>query len=400
MRMKGGLWLVALSLVVGLSVSPGRVSADSTPLMTVVLLPNLIPSAVQQLIPITVTLPGRQPSQARIVAVVYCGSDGNGSANAIGIIAPATSATPLKLSPSDCNSALPAIATRTINGPGAPDWIDVVRGHVTWTPWQLKLDQTEVAPAAKQGATAPPLSGIKTLASYPTSNLAILPPPGDSRRFDVAFGFQGTKIIASLFAGGSASNPSSALTSEGASLQQDWQVPQQANLLADAQYSFMNDLLKIYAPLYEVPIPIEGMTQNMTAKNVQVAGSDNRMTITGELAMEGIAYNSAVHAGGADLVIKQIELTPIAKPCTSNDLMERLQCQGEQVATGGSSQSVANALTSYYQGTPFHYSTLGHPLEFELGDKEFTATIEALKSGSKDNTFREAGNASIQAVAR
>jgi hypothetical protein len=368
--------------------------------MTVVLLPSLIPSVVHQLIPLTIDLPNAsaaQPSRVKIAAAVYCGGDSNGGADAIGIIASAGSAAlPQALSPSDCNAPPPTIATRTINSPGAPNWIEVIKGRVTWTPWQLKLDVVDSAPAAKQGAKAPSLNGIKTLASYPTSNLALLPPPGDSRRFDVALGFEGTAIVASLFTNGSTSAP--LLTAEGSSLQQDWQVPQQANLLADAQYSFVNDLLKTYAPLYEVPIPIEEITQKMTARNVQLAGSDNTMTVTGQLAMEGITYNCAVRAAGADLVIKQIELNPIAKNCTSNDLMERLQCQGEQIATTGSSQSVANALTNYYQGTPFHYSTQGHPLEFELGDKQFTATFEALKSSSKGTTIREAGDASIQAA--
>ena len=399
--MKGGQWFAVVLAAAAVGIATPPAYADNAPLMTVVVLPSLIPSVVQQLLPLTVDLPNGQPSQVKIAAAVYCGSDGKGGADAIGIIAPAGSAAmPQALSSSDCNASLPSIATRTISGPGAPDWIEAVRGHVTWKPWQLKIDQADVAPAAKPGAQAPSLSAIKTLASYPTSNLPILPPPGDGRRFDVALGFSGTTIVASLFAGGSTSDPLSALTTEGTSLQKDWQVPLQANLLADAQYSFINDLLKTYAPLYEVPIPVEGVTQKMTARNVQVAGSDNTMTVTGQLAMESITYNCAVHAGGSDLVIRQIELSPIAKPCTSSDLMERLQCQGEQVATSGTSQSVANALTNYYQGTPFHYSTDGHPLDFELGDKQFTASIDALKSGSKANSFREAGHASIQAVGR
>ena len=398
--MNGGKRLLAWLLLSILILAPRTARAGDRPLMTVVLLPSLIPSVVQQLIPVTVDFPGGQPSQVKIVAAVYCGSDGNGGAYAIGIIAPATSAAVPQLSPADCNGALPAIAARAINSPGAPDWIEAIKSHVTWTPWQLKVDVTDSAPAARQDASAPSLKGIRTLASYPTSNLPILPPPGDGRRFDVAVGFQGTGIIAALFASGSTSNPSSVLTAEGASLQTDWQVPQQANLLADAQYPFINDLLKLYAPLYEVPIPVEGVAQKMTARNIQVSGSDNAMTVTGQLAMESITYNCAVHAAGADLVIKQIELTPMAKDCTSNDLMARLQCQGEQMATSGSSQSVANGLTNYYQGTPFHYSTAGHPLDFELGDKQFTATIDALKSGSRGNAFREAGNASIQAMGR
>jgi hypothetical protein len=404
MRVKGRWWLAGFAVAVALVSGPATGRADDRPLMTVVLLPSLIPGVVEQLIPLTIDLPdasAAQPSRVKIVAAVYCGSESDGGADAIGIVAPvANAALPQALSRSDCKVPLPAIATRTINRPGAPDWIDVVKGHLTWAPWRLKLDIIDSAPAARQGTKAPSLNGIKTLASYPTSNLALLPPPGDSRRFDVAFGFEGTAIVALLFTNGSTGAPLSALDAEGSSLRQDWQVPQRANLLVQAQYSFINDLLKTYAPLYEVPIPIEGVSQKMTARDVQVAGSDNTLTISGQLAMAGIAYDCAVHAAGADLVIQQIELNPIAKDCTSDSLMERLQCQGEQMATTGSSQSLANALTNYYRGTPFHYSTQEHPLEFDLGDRQFTATFEALKSSSRETTIREAGNASIRAMGR
>jgi hypothetical protein len=75
-----------------------------------------------------------------------------------------------------------------------------------------------------------------------------------------------------------------------------------------------------------------------------------------------------------------------------------LQCQGEQLATSGSSQSVANALTNYYQGTPFHYSTGEHPLRFDLLDRQFSVTFEALRSSSKGTTISEAARASMQSV--
>ena len=78
--------------------------------------------------------------------------------------------------------------------------------------------------------------------------------------------------------------------------------------------------------------------------------------------------------------------------------MERMRCQGEQLATSGSSASVANALTNYYQGTPFHYSSEAHPLQFNLLDRQITATFEALRSSSKGTTISEAARASIQVV--
>lgn len=405
MRTNGMRWWVGLVVIAIFTVGVSTVHAEDTPLATAVLLPSVISSIAQQLVPLTVDLPGRSATssvQVKIATLVYCGTDGHRGGYAVGIAIPAESIfSPKPLSATDCHDALSAVAKRAIESPGAPNWIDAVRAELVWAPWQLKLALSDAAPATRQAATsAPSFAGIPTLASYPTSNLAVLPPPGEDRRFDVAFGFPGTAIVAALFASGRAGDPLAALAREESLATQTAGVPKQANMVVGAQYSFINDLLKLYAPEYEVPIPIEGMTQKMVARDVQVAGADNSMTATGRLVMGNLGYHCAVHTAGADLVITRIELNPIAQDCTSADLMERLQCQGEQLATSGSSQSVANALTNYYQGTPFHYSTGEHPLRFDLLDRQFTATFEALRSSSKGTTISEAARASIQSVAQ
>ena len=123
-----------------------------------------------------------------------------------------------------------------------------VRGLPTGSPWQLKVALSDAAPATRQAGSAPSFASIRTLASYPTSNIAILPPPGDSRRFDVAFGFSGTAIVAALFANGRAGDPRAALAGEESLTTEAAAVPKQANMVVRAQYSFINDLLKLYAP--------------------------------------------------------------------------------------------------------------------------------------------------------
>jgi hypothetical protein len=173
----------------------------------------------------------------------------------------------------------------------------------------------------------------------------------------------------------------------------------QANFVADAQYGFVNDLLRIYAPSYEIPIHLQNMTQPMLAKHVQVSGGDNTMTAAGQLSLGEIVYNTTVRSQGNDLAVSQITLQPPTVNCTGDDLMERLRCQGQQAAISASSAAVASALTNYYQGQPFHYSTVDHPLRFTLGDTEFSATIQALKASSRASTISEAGRASIQKVA-
>jgi hypothetical protein len=215
----------------------------------------------------------------------------------------------------------------------------------------------------------------------------------------VAFSFPAATIVAAVFASGRTRDPLAALTAQGSPVTSAAEIPAQANVLLSAQYAFVNNLLRLYAPEYEVPIAVQGLTGKMLAKDVQVAGADNSMTASGQLLMGNIAYRCKVHSAGPDLVIKRIELNPIAKDCTSDDLMERMQCQGEQLATSGSSESVANALTNYYQGTPFHYSSEAHPLEFNLFDRQISVTFQALKSSSKGTTISEAGRASIETTA-
>ena len=404
MQINGIRCSVVLLIVTIFTLGAATARADDTPLATAVLLPSLISSVAQQLVPLTVDIPNNSATssvQVKIATLVYCGTDGHGGGYAVGIAIPAESTfSPNPLTVADCHDALSAVAKRAIESPGAPNWIDALRAELAWAPWQLKLALSGAAPATRQGANAPSLAGIRTLASYPTSNITILPPPGDGRRFDVAFGFPGTAIVAALFASGRTGDPHAALAGEESLTTQVAEGSKQANMVVGAQYSFINDLLKLYAPEYEVPIPIQGMTEKMIARDVQVAGGDNSMTATGRLVMGDVGYHCAVQTAGQDLVIKRIELNPIAKDCTSDDLMERLQCQGEQLATTGSSQSVASALTNYYQGTPFHYSTGEHPLKFDLLDRQITATFEALRSSSKGTTIREAARASIQSVPR
>jgi hypothetical protein len=76
--------------------------------------------------------------------------------------------------------------------------------------------------------------------------------------------------------------------------------------------------------------------------------------------------------------------------------MERLQCQGQSVAMSGSSTALAETVTQYYQGQPLHISTRTHPLDFAVGDTDYRATFDALKSSSRGGLFSEAGRATIR----
>jgi hypothetical protein len=402
MRMKR-IWLLAsasmAAILFGLCAASGR--ADEGPLMRAVILPDLIPSVVQQLIPMTVELPAdrtdlRAP-RVKIVSLVYCGGDGHGGANALGVVYPDEAApAPEPLSVADCSGTLVGLASRLAHSAGAPEWVEVIKAHVTWTPWQLKFAVADAAGAAKGGGRAPSLNGLGEFKNYPTSNLQILPPPGESYRFDAGVGFLNSTIVVAIFPSGRTANPQPYLTANPLLGAEISAAPERANVLADALYVFINDLLRIYAPSYQIPIQLQGMTQTMVAKNIRISGGDNMMTAAGQLTLGEIAYNGTVRCEGSDLGISQITLDPPAANCNSDNLMDRLRCQGQQAALAGSSNAVATALTNYYQGQKFHYSTVDRPLRFTLGDTEFEAAFEALKSSSRDSTVSEAEHVTIK----
>ncbi|MBF6570911.1 MAG: hypothetical protein IVW54_18765 [Candidatus Binataceae bacterium] len=392
-------------LAVWLMLAPGAALALSGPLARIVALPGLIPAMVQQLIPMEIELPPARSDLAaprvRIAGLAYCGGDGTGGAYALGVVYPEEAAAPAAntLSPVECNQPLEPIAQRiALTTPGAP-WIVVIKIHATWRPWQLSLAVADAAGAGKNGSPAAALKSLGTFKSIATANLQILPPPGEGRRFDIALRFQQSTIIAAAFASGTVANPDPYLSSDPALNAEISSAPPRSNALADAQYAFINQMLALYAPVYEVPIRVQGLGQSLKAKNVVVSGGDRSLTLRGQLTFGGLAYNGAMHAAGDDLLISTIALESIDRTtCDMTDMIARLQCQAQQFAGSGSGQALSAALTSYYQGQPFHYSTANRPLRFTLGGIKFTAVLEALRSSSRDAIFSEAGRATIRRI--
>lgn len=375
--------------------------AVERPLARVVLMPELIPSVVRQLVPMTVELEapriGPRATKIKIAGLVYCGSDGQAGAWALGAAYPDGAAPgPNVLATTDCQAPLPEIAQRLAHSAGAPDWVEVIKTHVTWTPWTLRFAIADAAAASKGGSAAPSLKKLEQVENFPTSNLRILPPPGQENRFDVAIGFLQSSIVVALFPAGRVSNPAPYLKGDPVLDAEMADAPARANAVADAQYGFINALLRLYAPSFEIPFQLQGMTQNLVARNLSASGGDNTMMVTGQINLGNISYNAAVHCEGEDLAIRQVTLAAPALNCNGNDVVANLQCQGQQAASG----VLAATLTNVYQGQRFHYSTVDRPLRFTLGDTEFTAKFEALRSSSRGSTVNEDGNVTIERIER
>ena len=155
--------------------------------------------------------------------------------------------------------------------------------------------------------------------------------------------------------------------------------------------------LQLYGSTFDIPLPVQGVTETMTAKNVKVTGADNLMTVAGDLEYSSIDYAASARCEGEDLTVRQITLDAPSANCNRReDLMERLQCQGQSVATYSSSKALASAITQYYQGQPLHVSTQTHPVDFAVGNNDYEATFDALKSSSRGGLFSEAGRAAIR----
>jgi hypothetical protein len=368
-------------------------------------MPELIPAAVRQLVPMTVELPagrsGPRAQRIKIVALVYCGSDGRTGAWALGVVYPDIAAPESNvLSTADCQAPLPETAGRLAHQAGAPDWVEVVKVHVTWTPWMLRFAVADAAGGAKGAGAAPSLKQLGDLKSFPTSDLHILPPPGQENRFDVAIGFLESSIVVAAFPAGRTRNPQPYLKGDPLLEAEIADAPARANALVDAQYGFINALLRLYAPTFKIPLQLQGMTQTMVVKNVSASGGDNTMTVAGQIEFANVTYKGTVLCEGEDLAIRQVTLAPPTVTCDTNDIVGRFQCQGQQAAMAGTSGALAAALTNIYQGQAFHYSTVDRPLRFTLGEAEFAAKFEALKSSSHDSTVSEDGRVTIERIDR
>ncbi len=392
---------IALLSSIPLLVAPVIASAQSVPPLRVLLLPRLIPDAIRQMLPIVFDSPGNaadiEPQKITVVAMVYCGGDSASGAYAVGVAVPgqARALSSGVLSAGDCTAPLANVAARLMGAGAGPDWLEVIKLRAAWVPWRMTLAIADAAGAAKPGFTAPNLRSVGQIKSYNTSGIRILTGRGSNVGFDLAVGFPGSAITVVAFPGGRVSNPAPYLN-DPAVANEIANAPAMSNVIVDAQYSFVNQVLRLYGSTFEVPLPVEGVTETMTAKNITIEGADNVMTVAGNLEYRTLDYDSSVRCEGQDLTVRQVTLDAPSANCNQDDLMARLQCQGQGVAMYGSSKALAAAITQYYQGQPLHVSTRTHPLDFAIGDTDYQATFEALKSSSHGGMFSEAGRATIR----
>src|ERR1700722_15793243 len=87
----GAPFIVCL-LAIQLAIAPRDVSAQGAPPLRVLILPRLIPDAISQMLPIIFDVravtAALQPEKISVVAMVYCGGDSTGGANAVGVAVP------------------------------------------------------------------------------------------------------------------------------------------------------------------------------------------------------------------------------------------------------------------------------------------------------------------------
>jgi hypothetical protein len=417
---------VLLSLISSV-IGPAVASAQSVPPLRVLLLPRLIPDAIRQMLPIVFDSPGNaadlEPQKISVVAMAYCGGDSASAASdytrrgeagsskgvrdaptasaasgyMIGVAVPgqARALSYSVLAAGDCTAPLASVAARLMGPGGGPDWLEVIKLRAAWIPWRMTLTIADAAGAAKPRYTAPNLRGLGQIESYNTSGIRILTGRGSNVGFDLAVGFPGSAITVIAAPAGRMSNPTPYLNDPSVG-NEIANAPVMSNVIVDAQYTFINQVLRLYGSTFDIPLPVEGVTETMTAKDITVAGADNVMTVAGDLEYRTLGYAASVRCEGEDLTVRQVTLDAPAANCNQDDLMERLQCQGQGVAAYGSSKALTETITEYYQGQPLHISTRTHPLDFAVGDTDYQATFDALKSSSHGGLFSEAGRASIR----
>ena len=411
---------VALLLILAILLAPPAARAQNAPPLRVLLLPRLIPDAIRQMLPIVFDAPpdaaALEAQKISVVAMRYCGgatpnadrsaasgydtgrSAASGYMIAIAVPGSARALSSSILAAADCTAPLANVAARLMSSGAASEWLEAVKLRASWIPWRITLTVVDAAGAARPGYTAPNLSHLGEIQSYNTSGVRLLTGRGRNIGFDLAISFPGSAINVIAFPHAQVSNPSAYLD-DPAIPGEIANAPAMSNVIVAAQYTFINQVLRLYGSTFEIPLPVEGVTETMTAKNITVNGADNLMTVAGNLEYRTLDYAASLRCAGEDLTVRQVTLDAPAANCNQDDLMSRLQCQGQSVAMSGSSTALAAAISQYYQGQPLHVSTRTHPLDFAIGDTGYQATFDALKSSSHNATFLEAGRATIRRAA-
>lgn len=378
--------------------APGVTAAAAAPPLRVIVLASLMPAVIAQALPIEFTPSAPGAPAVRLVAAAWCGATPGGGADAIGVVYPAgaPAAPAPALAAEDCSRPLASVAARALARSPAR-WLEAVRMHASWRPWRLRLRIAASAGAARPGASAPGPGAAPRARDFPTSNLRPLTGAGANAAFDVAIGFHGRDLDIVAMPAGQVRSPDPYLNDPGIA-RLIGGAPAGGNLVAAATYTFVNQILRLYGAAFPIPIPIQGVNQTMTARELVVTGGDRFMTASGKLAYQSIEYDAVVRCAGDGLAVDKVTIDAPDASCAQSDLLGRMRCQGSAIAMEESAGMLANALTNYYGGQPLQISTRGQPLVFTFAGSEFLATFDALKASSSGGTLREDGRARLRRV--
>jgi hypothetical protein len=306
------------------------------------------------------------------------------------------------LTPADCDRPLATIAAGEIRSPSAPEWVEAARIRLSWQPRRLTLELIDAAGAARMGFTAPDLRQSERLVQFGTSGLQPLTGPGESLIFDLALGFRRDGIVVDAYPAGSGSNALANFPSEAVLASQINAAPPPSNVIAAARYPFINRLLRIYSPTFDIPINLQGITTTVLARDLSLSGGENQASLTGKVisqSLGNLTYDTRVDCAGEDLTVQKVAMEAEAVPaCNQADMMAQLQCQVRQLAIPASGRALASALTTYYQNQPLHISTRRKPLRLTFGGVDYEANFAALKTSSDGAVLSEDGQASLQRV--
>jgi hypothetical protein len=163
-------------------------------------------------------------------------------------------------------------------------------------------------------------------------------------------------------------------------------------VIATARYPFINQMLTLYSPAFNVPVNLQGLSAMLLARNLKVSGGENQVTLTGQVISQNggqnLAYDTRVECAGDDLAVQQVTMEAAGANCAQADMLTWLQCQA--------GRGLAAALTEYYQNQPLHVSTRARPLHFTFGENDYEAFFTALKTSSHEDAVSEAGQAVLQ----
>jgi hypothetical protein len=330
-----------------------------------------------------------------LVDARYCGGNGKHRGRIVGVLRPSADDVP-NLPPidaQDCQAKLDNVARR-LAGAAGDGKIAVVELSVEWVPWELRVSIAEVAPVG-EGARPLPRTLARAKAAGPlvvvdTSGLQLATERGSTLGLDLALSFPKDGVLATLTPACSGCVPPSRKPIVSG------EAPGDADASVAATLRFANRIVAFYSE--EGPLVLEVERQSVEIRNIQVAGGEGTLSVSGRATSRAVAETALIHieSAGPDLRLAEVRAEAEMEKCGHRGEIADARCDLRNAMRGPAATALAAAITSRYRGKPLRTIVAPPPFSFDAGGRRMTMRLVPTRASSTGGSLIVHGKADVE----